>query len=235
MVILSITGAKGGTGKSSVAVTLAAELSGMGHRVALRDLDPQASATLALGCAPASNPLRGDPVELAPNAGGFTLYPGGRMLAKASREDVARALMDAVKDPGLLVLDCPPALGGATLEAVARASVALVPVEPSPIGLPGLLDILGILKGREGGTVARAVFTRVQGRRTLTRQIREKLAEEFPGLFYDSEIPEDVRAAEAPSHGQPVTLYAPRSRAADAYRSLAREVARDLKEAATNG
>lgn len=229
MDILTVTGAKGGTGKTSVAVTLAAEFSSMGRRVVLMDLDPQASATLALGYKPVPRPLRWDPVEVEPRAGSFTFHLGGRMLANASREDVARALMDREAGPGVLILDCPPALGGATLEALARASLVLVPVEPSPIGLPGLKDILGIMKGQASGAATRAVFTRVQGRRIITRQIRDMLAEEFPGLLYSSEIPEDVRAAEAPSYGQPVTLYAPQSRAAIAYRILAREVARDMK------
>lgn len=228
MKILTVAGAKGGVGKTTTALTLAAELAARGVRVALRDLDPQASATLALGQAPVGDPLGASPVRVH----GFDLYRGGRGLAVDVPADrTTFAIPDDHPErgrfPELLILDTPPALGALTLAALRDADRVLVTLTPSPLDLPALADVAAVL-GDGGRSKLRAVFTRVHARRVLNTDVAAHIEQTHPGTLYGVQIPEDVRAAEAPGHGSPVTLYAPGSRAAEAYRQLAAEVATDL-------
>lgn len=225
--ILTVTGAKGGTGKTTTAVALAAELAGLGYRVALRDLDTQASATLALGHDPAADPWGAAPVEAA--GGRVRLYRGGRALMGSTEAD-ARAHLERHAHGGadVLVLDCPPHLDALALAALEAATVVLVPLRPSAMDLPSWRDVAALVENLDGGPRLRAVLTQVHARRLLTRDVFDYFDAHAPGALYGAQIPEDVRAAEAPGYALPVGLYAPSSRAAEAYRALALEVAHDL-------
>lgn len=234
--VLAIAAAKGGTGKTTTAVNLAAALA-VTARVTLADLDPQASATLALGQVPTSDPWNAAPIALQLDgfpADALELRPGGRALALGGRDQAARHVaggwMSKPRDVAtcVTVLDCPPGLTPLTLAALEAADVVLVPVEASPLALPGLLDIDAVIGSLTRKPILRVVLVRVNERRILTADVRERIRTDYGGALYRTEIPEDVRAAEAPGYGLPVTLYAPHSRAALAYIELARSVRRDL-------
>lgn len=231
MRILTVAGAKGGVGKTSSALGLASELA-RGCRVGVRDLDPQSSATLALGQDPVSDPFAAAavPTELEGiPVGNLVLFRGGRALARAGAGDVEHLLADR-EELDVLVVDCPPFLGALTIGALERADLVLVPLEPAPMAIPGLHDVADVLRELETPSVRlRAVLVRVQARRLVSGEVREMIEEAYPGALYAAEIPEDVRCTEAPAFGQPVTVFAPRSRASEAYRELAAEVMEDLK------
>ena len=229
MLTLCIASAKGGSCKTTTAVTLAAAFSASGSRVILRDLDPQASATLALGQDVAADPWAGEPVAVAlqgVETGGLRLYRGGRTIAPHGSEFPLHG-----NAPDLLILDTPPALGELTRLAIERADVVIVPLEASPLHLPALSDVETLVRGLPTPPVLRAVLNRVQPRLVLTAEVAAHLNQNHPGLLYTTRIPQDVRVAEAPGFGVPVLQHAPRSRAAVAYRALAREIQADLERA----
>lgn len=224
--VLTIAGAKGGTGKTTTAVNLAAELAALVGTVELQDLDPQASATLALGRSPATAPLEADVEDVG---SGLRLRPGGRALALAGEREVRARLEDGRGSAAaLLVVDCPPFLGALSMAALAAADLVLVPLQPTPLALASLTDVAALLRELGRTPRLRAVLVQVNPRRLLTGDVRTRIEEVYPGSLYATEIPEDVKAAEAPGFGQPVGQYAAWSRAAGAYRELAGEVFRDL-------
>lgn len=224
--ILTVTGAKGGTGKTTTAVALAAELAARGYRVALRDLDTQASATLALGLEPVPDPWGAEALEAA--GGAVRLYPGGRAVAATTEAEARERLSAAAHGADLLVLDCPPHLDALALAALEAATLAVVPLRPSALDLPSWRDVAALVERLERRPRLRAVLTQVHPRRRLTADVLDYLDAHAPGALYATRIPEDVRATEAPGYGLPVGIYAPSSRAAEAYRALAAEVAVDL-------
>lgn len=228
--ILAVTGAKGGTGKTTTAVNLAAALGSMGYRVELRDLDPQASATRALGQVPTEDPLgaRAIPLRHARLPDGYLiLRPAGRSLIRVEQSGAsANGLVapHAYWGAHVLVLDCPPALGNLTMAALGAADVALVPIEASPLATVALEDLEVTLRELPRRPALRAVWTRMQGRRRLSAETRERIEARFAATLCATAIPEDVRAAEAPGKELPLTLYAPSAVASGAYESLAREM-----------
>lgn len=231
MKTIAVAGAKGGIGKTISSINLSAEFAARGLRVELVDLDPQASASLSLGQVPAENPWTADPVWVSlPGlaAGGIRLRPGGRPLTLGNGDDVAH-LLGGPTHADIRILDCPPALETLTITALEAADLVLVPVEPAPIALPALMDVVALLQEMQEPPPLRAVLVRVQPRRLLTKEIVERLVDMLPGVLYGVAIPEDVRAAEAPGFGVPLILHAPDARAALAYGELADEVLSDLQ------
>lgn len=233
--ILAVTGAKGGTGKTTTAVNIAAAFAGLGYRVEIRDLDPQASATRSLGQPPESDPARAKPLPLRHAllpSGMLLLRPAGRSLIQVEQGKQTAAEFVTPHwgwNADLLVLDCPPALGALTMTALGVADVALVPLEATPLAFHGLTDLREALTEVPRKAKLRAVLTRVQRRRLLTTEMRERIEETFPGVLAQAEIPEDVRAAEAPGEELPVMLFAPHSAASVAYAALAKEMRKVLR------
>lgn len=219
MLTLTVAGLKGGVAKTTSAVTVAAGMAEAGYLVRLVDLDPQASATLSLGLAPATEPLRSVPVRVDSVAGSLELLRGGRSLATLDDTAATSFLAQAGGGAEVMVVDTPPALSPLTIAALRAATAVLAPLEPTPLAIPSLRDLEALLGSLEAPPALWALLVRVQARRTLTADVEALLEEEFPGVLVGS-IPEDVRAAEAPGYGLPLLAYARSSRAAEAYSDL---------------
>jgi chromosome partitioning protein len=219
MLTLTVAGLKGGVAKTTSAVNVAAGIAEAGYRVRLVDLDPQASATLSLGLAPATDPLRSVPVKVDSVAGFLEVLPGGRSLATLDDTAATSFLTQAGGGAEVLVVDTPPALSPLTRAALKAATAVLAPLEATPLAIPSLRDLQALLGSLEPPPALYALLVRVQARRTLTADVEALLEEDFPRVLVGS-IPEDVRAAEAPGYGLPLVAYAKSSRAAEAYSDL---------------
>ena len=221
---LTVAGLKGGVGKTTSAVNVAAELAARGWRVRLLDLDPQASATLSLGVDPAADPFRVEPVlvELDLERGSLEVIPGGRSLARVDEARAAQHIEGAGLEVDVLVVDTPPTLSPLMLASLKAADVVLAPVEATPLSLPSLRDLGDLLDALDAPPPLLARLVRVQSRRTRTVDVEELLAKEFPQAALPVTVPEDVRAAEAPGFGVPLLRHARTSRAAVAYREAAK-------------
>jgi chromosome partitioning protein len=246
--IYAIANQKGGVGKTTTAVNVAACVADAGHETLLVDLDPQCNATVALG-------LQKD---LSPNS--YEVLAGAVPLDRAARESFIpmlsvvpstlelaganielprlpdselrlREALGDVRDRFLFtILDCPPSLGPLTVNALVAADRVIVPVQTEYFaleGLAGLLDTLALIKRELNPrlTVAGMVLTMHDARTRLAQDVERELREHFPELVFDAVIPRTVRIGEAPSYGVPVTRHAPRSSGSIAYLKLAKEVA----------
>jgi chromosome partitioning protein len=246
--IYAIANQKGGVGKTTTAVNVAACVADAGHETLLVDLDPQCNATVGLGLAKDLTPnvydvLAGDlALDEAARATGVPLLsvvPSTLELAGANvelprlpdSEQRLRAGLGEVRSRFLFtILDCPPSLGPLTVNALVAADRVIVPVQTEYFALEGLaalLDTLGLIKRELNPrlTVAGMVLTMHDGRTRLSQDVEREVREHFPDLVFDAVIPRTVRVGEAPSYGVPVTRHAPRSSGSVAYLKLAKEVA----------
>lgn len=225
MITLTIVGPRAGTGKTTTAVNIAAELAVARRRVALLDLDPQASATLALGHRPEPDPWKAAAVAVALDAaaqGTLRLGRAGASLAGARGHDV-RVLMEAWRgETDVLVIDLPSGATALTTAAVEAADVLLTPVAPGG----GLVDVRSAAQLRTvlGGatTDLRVALVRVTG---SDNGMRESLEDAYPAALCRAEVPEDPAALQAMRLGVPLRVFAPESAAAKSYRRLALELA----------
>ena len=246
--VLAIVNQKGGVGKTTTAVNLAAGLALTERPTLLVDLDPQGNATTGLGVQKAGlyptiyHVLLGGqatkkaihPTSLA----GLRLLPADIDLVGAEielvglerREHRLRGALEPVMDSfSYVIIDCPPSLGLLTINALAAADRVLVPLQCEFYALEGLTHLLRTVKlVREklnaGLEVEGIVLTMFDGRTSLALQIREEVHRYFPGQVFDTIIPRNVRLTEAPSHGKPVMLHDLRSSGSAAYLELTREV-----------
>jgi chromosome partitioning protein len=246
-VVYAISNQKGGVGKTTTAVNVAACLAASGAQTLLVDLDPQCNATVALGGERDMHPssydcLTGDVsvAEAARPAGPDNLWlvPAGRDLAGAAvelprlegSEHRLRERLGPVRERfAVTVLDCPPSLGPVSVNALVCADRVIVPVQAEYLALEGLvqfLDTLAMIRREMNPRleVSGLLITMHDERTRLAQDVERELREHFPEMVFETVIPRSVRVAEAPSYGLPVTEHAPSSPASSAYRALAEEL-----------
>lgn len=241
---IAIVNQKGGVGKTTTCVNLAAALHTMGARVLVCDFDPQGNATSGFGVEKSRSPsvydvvVNGIDVERAIVSTRWSdVVPANKALSGATVELIAldrreyrlRDALAAVKDKyDFIFIDCPPSLELLTLDALCAADTLLVPVQCEYFALEGLSDLMHTMRLAKRSLnpsleLEGVVLTMYDGRTNLSMQVAEEVKRFFPGKVYASVIPRNVRLSEAPSHGKPISAYDRLSRGAEAYESLARE------------
>jgi len=246
--VYAIANQKGGVGKTTTAVNIAACAAAGGAQVLLCDLDSQCNATVALGLGRDMRPSSYDCLtgecsvaEAARPAGPDNLWiaPASRDLAGAAvelpriegSERHLRDMLGPVRERfGITLLDCPPALGPVTVNALVAADRVIIPVQAEYLALEGLVQFLDTLDAvrRElnpGLVLTGVVITMHDERTRLAQDVERQLRDHFAELMFRTVIPRSIRVAEAPGFGLPVIAHAPSSRGSTAYRELALELA----------
>ncbi len=247
--VVAVANQKGGVGKTTTSVNLGAACAELGHRVLIIDLDPQGNASTGLGIDPRSlnksmydvllhdTPLD-DAIEAA-SVKNLFVAPANLDLAGAevelvpamSRETRLKRAIDGVRDDfDLVFIDCPPSLGLLTVNAFTAAEEVLVPIQCEYYALEGLGQLLrnvDSVKRQLNANLALSAIVLVMydARTNLAQQVADEVREHFGALVCNSVIPRAVRISEAPSFGQPITVFDPMSRGSLAYRDLAKEFA----------
>lgn len=247
--VIAIINQKGGVGKSTTAINLAAALGDLGKRVLVVDFDPQGNATSGFGVdkdaleadiydalmdeeTPISSVIVPSPVE------GVYVAPATIQLAGAeielvsvmARESVLRYTLEPVRDEyDYVFIDCPPSLGLLTVNALVAADSLLIPIQCEFYALEGLsklLESMRLVRGRLNPSldVYGVVMTMFDVRTILSRDVVENVREYFGSKVFETVIPRNIKLSEAPSHGLPANRYAPTCKGAQAYEELAREV-----------
>ncbi|MDH4140085.1 MAG: AAA family ATPase [Coriobacteriia bacterium] len=246
--VFAVVNQKGGVGKSTTSVNLAACLGELGEKVLVVDLDPQGNLTSGFGLNRNQrefciyDALIGDtpveqliePVEIEHVfAIPATIQLAGaeiELVSALSRENKLRHILEPViKDFAYVIIDCPPSLGLLTVNALTAAEGLVIPIQCEFYALEGLsklLDSIRLIKRHlnERLEIFGVVMTMYDKRTKLSRQVVEEVRDFFTDKVFETLIPRTVRLSEAPSFGQPITLYDPSGKGADAYRSLAKEV-----------
>lgn len=252
--VIAITNQKGGVGKTTTSVNLSACLAKSGKKVLMLDLDPQGNASSGLGIdkdslesciydvlidgedianiiqltmlknlfvAPATIQLAGAEVEL---------------VGIVSRETILKkALKSIKKEYDFIIIDCPPSLGLLTLNALTAADSALIPIQCEFYALEGVSQLVKTITivqqtSNKDLEIEGVLLTMFDGRSNLSIQVSEEVKKFFGTKVYKTIIPRNVRLSEAPSYGEPVIVYDPKSKGAAVYNSLAKEVAKNTKE-----
>jgi chromosome partitioning protein len=241
--ILCVANQKGGVGKTTTAINLAAALATSGAHSLLVDLDPQCNATTGLGQEPTTrHPLvAGDPLNQSLRQTGvprLDLLPGSRSfrdveaLTRHNEGQAARFqhhLASGLNGYDFVLIDCPPSLGQLTRTALASSTEVLMPIQCEYFAMEGLAQMIEVIRQvieRHAHHLqfAGILLTMYDHTLELTREVDEEVREFFGEIVFRTVIPRDVAVSEAPSHGKPVIDYAPRARGTRAYVELCKEV-----------
>jgi len=250
--ILAVTNQKGGVGKTTTAINLATALALTGQHVLLVDLDPQGNLTSGVGLKGQTTPAgtiyqaltAADPPDnpaefmLQTRVQGLSLIPADRNLTGAEvelvgledRERRLQFLLAPLRELfDFIFVDTPPSLGLLTLNALVAADAVLIPLNCEYFALEGLADLVATLRRVRGSLnpsldIAGVLLTMYDDRTNLGQQVARDIREFFQDRVFSTVIPRNIRLGEAPSHGLPAVLYDPKSRGAEAYVALAREV-----------
>jgi len=244
--IIAVVNQKGGVGKTTTAVNLTAALTEAGKKVLLCDFDPQANATSGLGIdkrrlhksiydvvvneIPAKEAIVetdfGDVMPSAADLAGAAV----ELISMPEPSKRLKLALDTIRDEyDLIFIDCPPSLEMLTLNGLAAADGILVPVQCEYYALEGLSDLMSTLRMvKKRINPALEIFgvalTMFDGRTNFSTQVAQEVRKHFPGKVYATVVPRNIRLAEAPSHGLPVTVYDRHSRGAQAYKAMAEEI-----------
>lgn len=246
--IMSIANQKGGVGKTTSAVNLSACLAYLGNKVLLVDTDPQGNATSGVGVNKADvnhciynvlvDDFPAEEVVFSSNIENLDVIPATIQLAGAeielvpviSREIRLKKALEEMKDSyDYIIIDCPPSLGLLTLNALTASDSVIIPVQCEYYALEGLSQLLNTIRLAQKHLnktlmIEGVLLTMLDARTNLGIQVIEEVKKYFQDKVYQSIIPRNVRLGEAPSHGQPIITYDPKSKGAEVYLELAKEV-----------
>lgn len=252
--IIAVTNQKGGVGKTTTAISLSACLADCGKRTLLVDLDPQGNATSGLGIDKTSltKNVYDCLIEQTPMTEVVQKTMIKKLAVVPATMDVAGAAVELVsidkrehvlknvlydylqtvkKTYDYVIIDCPPSLGLLTINALVAADSVLIPVQCEFYALEGLAQLMQTVEMIRGSLndklhLLGLLMTMYDGRTNLSIQVTEEVKKYFSGQVFKTIIPRNVRLGEAPSHGEPITIYDPHSKGAEVYKKLAREVIR---------
>lgn len=227
MKVLTVALLKGGSGKTTTSLALAAVLAEQGRSVVLVDADPQATATMIFGMKPVAEPWAAEPVDLFVKElrrGSLTLVRGGRPLRLADEAQRDAFFNRPQLEAEVMIVDTAPGEIELVDAALRVSDVLLIPVEPSPLSLTGMLDVAELAKRLQPPPLIKSVLTRAHRIRNATRELTERVQQLLPGTLCKTFIPENAPVVDAPDFGLPVTLSHRSCRASEAYRSLGDEL-----------
>ncbi len=247
--VIAVANQKGGVGKTTTSVNLSASLAATRHRVLMIDLDPQGNATVGSGIPANGFSVSINEVLLAevtakqaviqsqwkydvlPSNGDLTVAEVRLLQSETREQSLLKALTPILDDYDFVIIDCPPSLNMLTVNALVAANSVLVPIQCEYFALEGLTSLLGSIDRIKKSVnpdlqIEGLLRTMYDGRNRLTIEVSEQLMRHFGDRVYQTVIPRNVRVAEAPSHGEPVISYDPRSQGAAAYLALAGEIIR---------
>jgi chromosome partitioning protein len=245
-VIIAVLNQKGGVGKTTTVINLASYLAQSGKRVVIVDADPQGNATSGIGIDKNTIPLTlydgllrkksSSDILTVTSHKNITVLPSNANLAGAEveltsvhgREFALKELLNGIL-ADYIIIDCPPSLGLLTINALCAADKVLIPVQTEYYALEGITQLLQIVQKVQKSanpklSILGVLLTMYDQRTTLSKQVQDELSSHFGDLLFKTVIPRNIRLAEAPSHGVPISEYDKWSKGARSYKALAKEV-----------